>query len=206
MKYSDIKRATLSHLNQYSIAGAPVADSYNNQQDYLNRIPQFINEALVNIRTLVKPEPVVRQLRAGKEYGNMLRYRLPDDFWSLKTGGVSVIHDGRFRKTNEYRMQGKKYILTPAGTDGEYTIEYYRYPEQLPFDPDDNFELEEDLEVIQAATYYAAAQLVLHDDEAVYAYLYNDYETRLGRIGPGISVEVHPVQDAYIFDARWCNG
>lgn len=207
MTYAEIKRATLSHLNQYSIAGAPIASSYNNQADYLNRIPQFINEALVNIRTLVKPEPVVHPLVDGaEEYGSMLRYQLPEDFWSLKTGGVSVVRDGRFQKTNNYRLQGKDYILVPKEADGEYTVEYYKYPEQLPMAPVDDFELEEDLEVIQTATYYAAAQLVLHDDETVYAYLYNDYESRLSRIGAGVSVEVQPVQDAYLFNAGWCNG
>ena len=208
MTYAEIKRATLSHLNQYSIAGAPIASSYNNQADYLNRIPQFINEALVNIRTLVKPEPVVFALNAndGEEYGNLSRYELPSDFHSLKTGGVSVLHNGQVRKTNNYRLQGKKYILVPRERADHYTIEYHRYPNLLPAAPADDFELEEDLEVIQTAAYYAAAQLVLHDDETVYAYLYNDYESRLSRIGAGVSVEVQPVQDAYLFNVGWCNG
>lgn len=199
MLYSDIKRATLSHLNQFSIAGTPIAASYNNQADYLLRIPFLINEGLVNVRTFVKPEPVVYQLRGGTDIGGMKRHRLPDGFWSLKTGGVSIVRDGKFQKTNEYRLQGKQYILTPADVDGTYTIEYYKYPELLPAAPADDYELEEDIEVIQAATYYAAANLVLHDDPTTYAYLYNDYESRLTRIGPGIRAEVQPVQDAYAF-------
>lgn len=206
MNYAEIKRETLAHIRQYSIAGSPIASSYNNQADYLNRIPQLINEGLVNIRTLVKPDPVVYPLtKDGEEYGNMTRYELPEDFWSLKTGGVTVIRDGHFQKTNNYRLQGKKYILIPKDAEGEYTVEYYRYPPKLPLSPADDFEVEEDIEVIQAATYYAAAQLVLHDDETVYAYLYNDYESRLSRIGPGVSVEVTPVQDAYLFGMGWCD-
>lgn len=206
MKYAEIKRETLAHIRQYSIAGSPIASSYNNQADYLNRIPQLINEGLVNVRTLVKPDPVVFPLiEGGEEYGNMVRYTLPEDFWSLKTGGVTVIRDGHFRKTNNYRLQGKKYILIPKDAEGEFTVEYFRYPPQIPLKAEDDFELEEDIEVIQAATYYAAAQLVLGDDEAVYAYLYNDYESRLSRIGPGIAVEVQPVQDAYLFNTGWCD-
>lgn len=199
MLYSEIKRETLSHLNQYSIAGTQIAPSYNNQADYLNRIPLLINEALVNIRTLVKPDPVVYELSEGEEYGGLMRYSLPDDFWSLKTGGVSVIREGRFHKTNNYKLQGKKYILVPADQVGSYTVEYYKYPELLPARPADNFELEEDIEVIQTATYYAAATLVLHDDPTTYSLLYNDYESRMSRISPGVRVEVHPVEDAYLF-------
>ena len=44
MKYGDIKREVLSHINQYTMAGSEVAPSYNNQADYLNRIPVFFNE------------------------------------------------------------------------------------------------------------------------------------------------------------------
>lgn len=197
MLYSDIKRATLAHINQYTMSGSEVAPSYNNQADYLNRIPIYINEALVNIRTLVKPEPEIFTLDDGEAYGNMIRYKLPSDFWSLRTGGVSVLRDGRFERTSEYRLQGKKYILIPADAGGYFSVEYYRYPKQLPLDVEDDYELEEDLEVIQTATYYAAANLVLLEDEFAYASLYNDYESRLGRISPRVAVEVGTVQDAY---------
>lgn len=201
MKYADIKHEVLSHINQYTMAGTPVAASYNNQADYLNRIPVLMNEGLVNICTLVKPIPVILPLTDGENYGGMVRYRLPDDFWTLRTGGVTVIRDGQFRHTNNYRLQGRKYILIPAGTEGDYSVEYYRYPHQLPTGSalTDDFELDEDLEVIQAATYYAAANLVMQEDEFAYASLYNDYESRLGRLTPGTVVEVGPVEDAYGF-------
>lgn len=204
MLYSEIKREVLGHIDQYTMAGSPVAASYNNQADYLNRIPVLINEGLVNIRTLVKPDPVVFQLKSFKDFGGMNRYELPDDFWALKSGGVSVIRNGRFEKTNDYRLLGKKYILTPK-TDANYVVEYYKYPELLPLDKTltDSYEVEEDIEVIQAATYYAAANLVMREDEFMYASLYNEYESRLSRISPGVTVEVQPVQDAYSFGAGW---
>lgn len=203
MLYSEIKRETLSHLNQYSIAGAQIAPSYNNQADYLNRIPLLINEGLVNIRTLVKPDPVVYQLTEGEEYGDMVRYELPEDFWNLKTGGVSAVINGKFTRTNNYKLQGKKFILVPGSEKGSYTVEYYKYPEKLPLNPKEDFDLQEDLEVIQTATYYAAANLILHDDPTTYSLLYNDYESRLSRISPGIRAEVDTVQDEYSFFSGW---
>lgn len=203
MLYSEIKRTVLSHINQYTMAGTPVAASYNNQADYLNRIPLFVNEGLVNIRTLVKPDAVVLPLLEGEEYGGMMRYKLPEDFWSLKSGGISVLRDGRFKKTNTYKLQGKDYILTPKCEDASYTVEYYKYPEQLPLDCADNYELVEDPEVIHTACYYAAANLLRLEDEFAYATLYNDYESRLGRISPGIRMEVAPVEDVYAFAANW---
>ena len=197
MKYGEIKREVLAHINQYTMAGSKIAPYYNNQEDYLNRIPNLINEALVNIRTLVKPIPVVFALTEGIPYGGMMRYQLPEDFWSLRSGGVTVIRDGQFRRTNQYRLQGRQYVLVPQD-GGSYTVEYYRYPEQLPTEGlTDDYELMEDLEVLQAATYYAAANLVMLEDEFAYASLYNDYESRLGRISPGVTAEVGTVEDVY---------
>ena len=144
----------------------------------------------------------VLQCRDGQSYlygpsQQQLITPLPEDFWSLRTGGVSVIRDGKFRRTNQFRLQGRKYILVPG--DDSYTVEYYRYPVQLPLDNTltDDYEVEEDPEVIQTATYYASAYLVLQEDEFAFATLYNDYESRLGRISPGITAEVQPIEDSY---------
>ena len=185
------------------MAGAQVAPSYNNQADYLNRIPVLINEALMNIRTLVKPITAVYPLTGGEPWGGMTRYALPADCWRLKTGGVSVIRDGVFRKTNGYRLQGRQYILIPGGADGAYTVEYDRYPEQLPLNGTltEDYEIEEDPEVIQTATYYAAAYLMLQEDEFAYTCLYNDYESRLSRISPGITAEAAAACDVYGWEA-----
>lgn len=203
MTYAEIKRHTLELANMYSIAGEQVPGSYNNQQDYLNRIPHLINTALVNIRTLVKRDPVISPLENGEPFGNMVRYELPNDFYCLKSGGAAVLRDGKYLKTNEYRLQGRQYILLFEKLPGDYFVEYYQYPPQLPEDPADDYDLVEDLEVIQAAEVYAAAYLVLPDDQYMYTVLYNDYETRMGRIMPGVTAEVTPVEDAYRFNEDW---
>ena len=201
--YAEIKRAVLGLINQYSIAGATVVSSYNNQADYLLRIPSLVNSGLVNVRTLVKPDPMVLALTdSAEEYGGLLRYSLPADFWALRSGGVSRVRDGRIESTNQYRLQGKQFVLVPD--DGHiYSVEYYRYPAQLPADPKDNYELDEDPEVINAAIYYAAANLVMYDNEFAYASLYNDYESRLSRIGHHVTAEVRAVDDEYQFGAGW---
>ena len=203
MKYAEIKRQTLELANMNTIAGETVPGTYNNQQDYLNKIPSLINTALGNIRTLVKRSPEVYELEEGEPVGNMIRYSLPGDFYALKTGGVCRVYKGRFEKTNLYRLQGRNYILVPKDAPGNYMVEYYRYPVQLPLNPSDDYDMEEDPEVIQTAMYYAAAYLVLPDDQFMYTVLYNDYESRLGRISPGITAELQQVDDVYAFNTDW---
>ena len=41
MTYGQLKADVLRLIHQYSIAGNKVATTYNNQQDYLNRIPSL---------------------------------------------------------------------------------------------------------------------------------------------------------------------
>lgn len=50
----DVQDTALQLINQYSIAGSLVANSYNNQQDYLLRIPRLVNDAQSYIATTAK--------------------------------------------------------------------------------------------------------------------------------------------------------
>ena len=45
MTYGQVRDHVLMLLNQYTIAGSAVEPSYNNQQDYLARIPALVSTA-----------------------------------------------------------------------------------------------------------------------------------------------------------------
>ena len=66
MKYGDIRRAVLSRVRMYSIAGVEIPASYNLQADELGRIPLLINEALFHILTAVRRERETVELTGGK--------------------------------------------------------------------------------------------------------------------------------------------
>ena len=192
--YGELRREVLSRVRKYSIAGQVTPASYNCQADDLNRIPLLLNEALVQLRTEGKRDTATAVLTGGEEYGGWVRYRLPEDCYALHTGGVTVLRDGKPRRTNDYRLQGR-YILVPSGE--AYTVEYDRYPVQLPPDAAEDLEIVEDPEVLHAAVCYAAAQLVMQEDEFAYAALCNEYERRLSRLSAGTTAEVGTVTDVY---------
>ena len=198
--YSEIKRMVLSLIGQYTMAGNVVADSYNNQADYLNKIPGLINAALMNLRTYAKPSTTLKVLSDGEEYSGMLRYEMPEDFRKLKTGGVYILRHGQLSKTNDYRLMGGKTILLPKQENTEYAVEYYCYPSQLPLTCNDSYDLREEPDVIQAAIYYAAAMLMMQEDEFTYATLFNEYESRLQRMSYTPEIEVQTTDDVYGFD------
>lgn len=197
MQYRKIKRAVLGLLDQYSVNGQTIPPTYNNQSDALQRIPDFINQAFVDIRTGPYPERNVCRLEGGESVGNgWIRHTLPGDFWRVCSGGVRVLGPDGLRPTNQYQLVGGRAILTPEGV---YMIEYYHYPEQLPENVSDDYDCGETPEVIRAACLYAAAGLVRTDDEFLYTTLYAEYEARLSRLTPALTAEVAPVRDAYGF-------
>lgn len=211
MTYGQIKDRVLQLLNQYTVAGGKVSLAYNNQEDYVLRIPALVNNALMEASTTVRKIQAQIILSAGEEsdvepevLGRNLRFLLPEDFYQFKTGDTMVItNEGDVFHTNVYHIQGRKYLLIPAKEfhdDRVYTITYYRYPTLIPDKPTEAQEavaLDNVPEVHQAIPYYVAAFLVIHDDGFQYSAFYNKWEDMLAKMGPDISVEMHPIEDSY---------
>ena len=201
MNYGQVRDQVLKLLNQYTMAGASVPGSYNNQQDYLNRIPQLVNDAMMEIATTARKIPATLRLAdlTSWEEGEQVRYQLPHDFYQLVSGSVVRTHEGRTLHTNRYCLQGKEYLLVPKQEAGEYSFTYYRYPHLLGESPQDSQELDNTPETHYAVPYFVAAFLVAGDDSFLCALFQNKYADKLGKMGPGVTAEVASVADAYHF-------
>lgn len=197
MTYEQVKKQVLQLLNQYTIAGTEVSSSYNNQEDYLLRIPGLVNDAMMEIATTAKKIPATIELTEldGEVVGDKVRFELPEDFYQFKTGDTFALttDDGHYFHTNLYNLQGKQYLLIPLSEMDrgvQYTVTYYRYPQLLPDDPNPNIELDNTVDTHYAIPFYVAAFLVIHDDNFQFASYYNKYEDKLQKMSPGVSVEM----------------
>ena len=201
MNYGQVRDQVLKLLNQYTVAGVPVAESYNNQQDYLNRIPALVNDAMTEIATTVRKIPATLELDLLEPEirGDQLRYELPENFFQFISGSVVKNRDGQVLHTNTYLMRGKKYLLLPAGEGEHAALDYYRYPMLLGDRPGDDEELDNAPETHFAVPFYAAAFLVDHDDPYLCSLFYNKYEDKLNGMREGLSAEIRPVRDRYQF-------
>lgn len=199
MDYAWARDFTLELINQYSIAGEKVQEGYNNQADYLARIPKLLDDGQMymattsaRMRTVV---PLCGLARQGM--GAWVMYHLPEDCWQVCSGGLIRTDGPVLQRYHGYHLVGNDGIAVPGDLDGKMMLEYYRYPALLGKDPMDDDRLDNVPEAQMALPYYAAAHLVMHDNAFAYQALYNEFEAKLARLGEQPQAEMNTVEDAY---------
>lgn len=201
MTYGQIRDAALRLINQYSIAGNDIALSYNNQADYVKRIPSLVNDCLIYLSGSVRylPAQVTLDPTQGEDYGRYKRLRLPGDFYA--TAGAGLLYTQRESRSRfmDYKLLLPSYILIDKKLGEPVIFEYFRTPYLIDYDdPDEDTSIDCDLDVQSAIPFYVAAHLVLYDDQFMYASLYNEFENKVDRLHSRPSeVVVGQVEDVY---------
>lgn len=197
MTYGQFKADVLRLINQYSIAGNKVAATYNNQQDYINRMPSLVNDGMVYLATTARRLREVSDLIDPDKMGNWLIYTLPDDFWQLCPSGVIYVdNDGNISRTSRYKIVGENKIAVPK-PEREIKVEYFRYPVLLREVPEDGDFIDCPMEAQSALAFYVASHLVIFDDPYIQATLYNEFENKLSRLGAVPAATIGQISDEY---------
>ena len=199
MTYGQLKKDVLSLINQYSIAGRVIEPTYNNQADYLIRIPEFVNDAQVLIATTAKPIPAAVKLcdLDREPVGGSFLYTMPPNFQRFRTPTILDLSSDPVRRIPiEGYLMDSQFLL--GGADPHNCIaEYYRYPCLLSESPSDDDRLDNTEDVQRIIPYYVAAHLVMYDDSYAHSSLHNEFETRLSRLSRGMVTTLESVEDVY---------
>ena len=197
----------LQLLNQYSIAGALVPLSYNDQADAENRMINLINDAQMEIATTVRPidelqDYIVPEVPINTPLEDIV-CEVPEDYYRHEAmyftplkGRVRVMIDAA-----HYKWIGEHTLLLPNKPAGTYTMQYCRYPHRYEADVDKDTPLDNTPDTHEIIPYYVAAMIALDENPKAYYALYNVWETRLSRLGMKAPHAVSTlVQDVYGFD------
>lgn len=211
MTYGQVKKQSLELIFSESIAGTPIQSTYNNQADYERMIPGLVNDGMTYIATTVKKIPAMRKLEEliqDHSNENFDIFLLPEDCFEMMNGGLVLAHKkndfGEIanRVHKNYRLYGGNQLWLPKGQGTNLYLEYWRYPELLPDDPDDDTPLDNTPDTHACIPYWVAAQAVMYDDAFRHATLYNTWEDRLSRLRPNPTfIEDSRVEDVYGFGA-----
>lgn len=199
MNYGWARDFTLELIDQYSTAGAKIPESYNNQADYLARIPKLLDDAQHYVATTSGKirETVGLEELPRSERGAWYIYTLPDNCWQVCSGGLIRFDGPRLQRYHRYHMVGKGQLAVPKDLDGILSVEYFRYPVKLGSSPRDSAPLDNTEEAQRAVPYYAAAHLVMYDNAFAYGALLNEFEAKLARLAEVPHGELNVVEDAY---------
>lgn len=206
MNYKWARDYILELINQYSIAGAVTPESYNNQADYLARIPKLLNDAQIYVATSVGKMRAVEDLSnlSCDDNGKWLVYTMPRDFWQLCSGGLIRYDErGELERCNLYHAIGANQIAVSKTVSGNMSVEYYRLPRPLSENPGDDEPLDNTVPAQMALPYYVAAHLVMYDNAFAYQALYNEFETRLARLAESPTIIYGTVADTYGGAGDW---
>lgn len=187
MNYQWAQDTVLKLIDRYSVAGTPMALSYNNQADFVAKIPALLDDALSLIAATVRKMPKTVRLKdlACETVGEMRVYTLPEDCLQVcpsSAEGAGLLDDSHL-------------ALTGGAGDGMLT--YYRRPVLLGDAPASETELDGTREMQMASVYYAAAHLMLHEDDYAYKALLVEWERRLGRLMPLPRTETRCIENVY---------
>lgn len=211
MTYGQVKKESLQLIFSESIAGTPIASSYNNQADYERMIPGLVNDGMMYIATTVKKIPAMAKLDTlAKDTSNdeFDIFYLPSDCFEMMNGGLVVQHKkndfgeiaNRLHKI--YRLYGGNQLWLPKGIADKHPLylEYWRYPKQFDSNPSDNEDLDNTPDTHACIPYWVAAQAVMYDDAFRHATLYNTWTDRLSHLRPNPTfIEDSHVEDVYGF-------
>lgn len=195
MTYGEFKSFVLGLINQAQARGKELDEYYNDQADYLQRIPGLYNAAMLELAseavTLVGVmEPTPSSTVRPQE--GFVAVTVPDDFIAMTGDGIPVVRGGQMTRIKGYYMVGADTVMIRSDLAENGVLEYRRRPERLPMDPaeiDADKRLDGTEEMQNAAAYYAAAMLVLQDDAFAYSALRNEYDDKLSEMKKRLRAE-----------------
>ena len=208
MNYGEARDLALHLIHQESIAGTRIPGTYNNQQDYLDKIPGLINAAQMDLATTSKkiPASVMLGELTYTEMSHSRIYTLPKDMWQRRGSGILVpapreyrAQGQMYRRFNQCKDLGRDRIVLPTNLPEDSILEYWRYPTRLSLKPADTDELDNVPEAQEAVPYYVAAHLVIWDDAFLYASFYNEYEEKKMQMIELPTTEPSVVEDVFFF-------
>ena len=202
MNYATFRKLVLRHIDQYTIAGSVIPDTYNNQADDTSKIPDLTNVVLREIATTTRPlmatlDPNAPDFEGRQEMGNgWTKITMPADFWQVTGRGMPKFNaDGQFERTMEYYYVTNNELMFRTSDLVNTMLTYYRYPRVCHGNPDEILDCSDP--AADAASYYVAAELVRDDNAFAYSVLHNQFEDLNAKLQRPMTAEMIPVRDAY---------
>lgn len=172
MTYGESKKQVLALIEEY----APNKDmnSFTEDEDIALRLPHLFDLAyqeLAQNKKIIASKVYPEKEEKEDRYTS---YTLPSDLYQIKS--VFMI-DGNNKKGNvDYYMLGKNKIYINDNTEGQTVLEYYKFPQNISEETEDDFYLELEQDAQSVLVYKVASDILKTDPSADYSAFATEYQ------------------------------
>lgn len=174
MTYGESKKITLALIEEY----APNMQTYTEDEDIARRLPFLYDSAykeLAQIKKILSTKTYSEIVDENKE-DKYTSYSLPADLYQIKN---IFVQDSNNNQINaDYYLLNNK-IFINDNTPGNTVLEYYKYPQDITEETEDDFYLELDADAQAFLPYKVADDILKVDPSADYTAFATEYQRKL---------------------------
>lgn len=174
MTYGDNKKITLALIEEY----APNMQNKTEDEDISTRLPFLYNLAYKELAMTKKivATKIYKEVDDENKDDEYTAYSLPSDLYQIKN---IFVQDSKNKRINAdyYTVNNKIYINDT--TPGNTVLEYYKYPQEINEETEDDFYLEIDEDTQGILPYKVADDILKTDPSADYTAFATEYQRKL---------------------------
>ena len=174
MTYGENKKITLALIEEY----APNMTKLTEDEDIANRLPFLYNLAyqeLAQTKKIIATKTYNEIADENKE-NKYTAYSLPSDLYQIKNVFAQDNHNKQIN-ADYYIVNNKIYINDD--TPGNTILEYYKYPQEINEETEDDFYLELDNDAQSLLPYKVADDILKTDPSSDYTAFATEYQRKL---------------------------
>lgn len=174
MTYGENKKITLALIEEY----APNIVEKTEDEDIAVRLPFLYNLAYKELATTKKIIAIktYSEIPDEQKKDKYTSYSLPSDLYQIKNI-FTLDENNRIINADYYTVQNKIYIND--NSKGKTILEYYKYPQEINEETQDDFYLEIDDDAQTLLPYKVADDILKTDPSADYTSFATEYQRKL---------------------------
>ncbi len=171
MTYGESKKQVLALIEEY----APhITKEYTEDEDIALRLPHLFDLAYQELAQNKKIIATKFYPEKEEKEDKYTSYTLPSDLYQIKN--VFMIDENNKKGNVDYYTFGKNKIYINDNTQGQTVLEYYKFPQNINEETENDFYLELDQDAQSVLVYKVASDILKTDPSADYTAFATEYQ------------------------------
>lgn len=173
MTYGESKKQILALIEEY----APNNTMLTEDEDINTRFPFLFDLAYQELSQNKKILATKIYAEKEEKENKYSEYTLPYDCYQIKN--VFLLDSNNIKGESDYYTVGKNKIYISDKNEGRTVVEYYKYPQVINEETEDDFYLELDQDALSVLPYKVANDILVTDPSADYTAFATEYQRKL---------------------------